>query len=130
MGKAPVQPLCDRSVGRVCDLPEGVRKGLDAGQVLAGQALQSRAAIVGERQVQPTVVDSVADAREQPGVLCSQAQLDGAVMTYVQLLGRVADGRSALAGVSSDHEQQLVKGRCETSVVGCLFAPAQEVTQL
>ena len=48
------------------------------------------ASVIGELEVNATVVERIALATDQPGGLCALSELDGAVVAYVQRLRRPA----------------------------------------
>ena len=82
-------------------------------------------------EVQPhdPVVVAVLTAADEPGGLRPVDQADGSVVAQKEVLGHVADGRSAPVGMTPDGEQQLVLGRRDAGRLGLLLAPAQEATE-
>ena len=82
-------------------------------------------------EVQPDdpVVVAVLNPADEPGGLRSVDQPDRAVMAQEQVLGHVADRRTAPIGMTSNGEQQLMLGRRDAGRLGLLLAPAQEAAE-
>ena len=75
------------------------------------------------------MVVGVALAADQPGGIGAVDELDGAVVAEEQVVGDLADGRSAGVIVAMDGEEQLMLVRGQPGRLGLLFAPAQEATE-
>ncbi len=82
-----------------------LREGSDARQVLAGESLELCSSVVGDSEVDLTVVGAVAGTIEQTGIRGALGELDGAVMANVQLLGDFADRWPVIRGMAANGEQ-------------------------
>src|SRR5690606_35694908 len=88
--------------------------------------LQTGVAVLGELETDESSIFGVRDPAHQAEVLCPVDQLDGAVVSQLEILGHVRDGGSGGIIVALDRQEQLVLSRGEPCLLGPIGAPLQE----
>lgn len=72
----------------------------------------------------------VAATFDQPRLLSSVNEADGAVMAERKVRGDLSDGWSIWSAVALDSEQKLMLARRQSLGRGLFLAPAQEATEV
>ena len=84
-----------------------------------GEGLEALGAGVGEAEADDPVVVGSRLAGDQPGGIGAVDQFDGAVVAQEQVVGDLADGRSAGVVMAADGEQQLMLAGVSPAAWAC-----------
>lgn len=124
--------MCGAGIAAFKLVPQGAHGWSEMGQLLhmsLGEHLELRDAGSGQRDAHCSFVIRIRLALDKPVSHCAVDQLDGAVVSQHEIIGKIADGRTSRIRVASDRQQKLMLGRRKARSPGLLVAPVQKSPQ-